>query len=123
MPEPTADDPRKRSLESDVLNNLVCSQYLYEIDTETELAKLRAKDHVAEELIRSLAERFFPGHIDLALKSKVIGTLLVFYGLSGEIPAVLQEMEVDSFLKEIDSLGEIPPETSGDDEGLRPSSE
>lgn len=66
---------------------------------------------------------FFAGHTNLALKSKVIGTLLVFYELSGEIPAILQTMDADKFLKEIDSLGEMPSETSGGGEGLQPLGE
>lgn len=106
-----------------MLSHLIQSQYISEKNIEANLTLLRSSDPIAEELIRTIAERFFPGHLNLALKSKVIATLLVFYELYDEIPQVIAEMDVDNFLHELDALGESLPDTNDDDGGLQPLTE
>lgn len=116
-PRSEAKDPREQALELDVLRSMLSREFIYELDVENELAKLRNKDPLTDEIVRHFVERYFPGHVDMAQKEKAARVLLAAFRMRSRIDETLEGINLSDILKEIDAItappAEEPPETVG----------
>ena len=96
---------------------MLSREFIYELDVENELAKLREEDSLTSEIIRHFAERYFPGHVNIAQKEKAARVLLAAFRMRSRIDETLEEINLSDILEEIDDIIappiEEPPEIVG----------
>ncbi len=100
-PQPNPEDPRVRELGLVQLRHRLSQINPGNIDVRTELAKLHETDPETDLIIRSLVERFYPGHVDMDKKEHMTRLLIAAFKLrdSGE-----QEQHLLEMLAELDDL-------------------
>lgn len=103
-PKPEPDDTRIAEAALEVLRNKLSQETYENHDVESELARLRRSDPVADEMIRALTERYFPGSSDMYAKEKAVRMMLTAFLIDREITLLLEDFEVDTFFAELDRL-------------------
>lgn len=113
-PEPV--DPREQELELDVLRSRLSREKPFGRDLEKALSKLRHEDVLADEIVRHLAEKYFPGRVDMAQKEKAVHMLVTAFLIKQETKVSLDAFNVPAFLAEVDRLSiptaQEPPDTA-----------
>ena len=103
-PKPEANDKRIAQAALEVLRNRLSQESYENHDVEGELARLRRSDPVADEMIRALTERYFPGSRDMYAKEKAVRMMLTAFLIDREIALLLEDFDVDTFFAELDRL-------------------
>ena len=114
MPRSETEDPREQALKIDVLRSMLSREFIYELNVEDELAKLRKEDPLTDEIIRHFVERYFPGHVNMAQKEKAARVLLAAFRMRSRVDDALEGLNLGDILREIDDMtspsAEEPPE-------------
>lgn len=109
-PRSEAEDPREQALKVDVLRSMLSREFIYELDVEDELARLRREDPLTDEIIRHFVERYFPGHVDMAQKEKAARVMLAAFRMRSRVDDTLEGLNLSDILKEIDAMTSPPIE-------------
>lgn len=104
------EDSRRQEIGADLLRSRLDRESIYDRDVIADLIRLRRLDPIANETVRLLAEKYFPGTEGIRHKEKAVRMLVTAFLVHRETTQTMRTFDVDSFLLELDKLGTAPPD-------------
>lgn len=103
-PQPNPEDPRVREFGLIQLRHRLSQINPGNIDVRVEMAKLHETDPEADLIIRSLVERFYPGHLDIQKKEHMTKLLIAAFKVRDSEESDEQEQYLLQMLAELDEM-------------------
>ena len=103
-PQPNPEDPRVRELGLVQLRHRLSQINPGNINVRAEMEKIRETDPETHLIIRSLVERFYPGHLDIQKKEHMTKLLIAAFKVRDSAESLEQEQHLLQMLSELDEM-------------------